>query len=102
VRGRITARVSQRVLERLELAAVISGATLNQFITQASLEKAERIVENERLLRLTEEDMTRFFDLLDNPPEPVAPLQKAFNDYRNRKANLSGNANTPFRSDTRP
>jgi uncharacterized protein (DUF1778 family) len=78
-RGRITARVPQRVLEKLELAASISGATLNQFITQASLEKAEKVVENERLWRLSDETMKWLLELLDNPPAPTPQLIEAMN-----------------------
>ena len=46
-RDRITARVSKDVRERLERAASTSGATLNQFVVQAAMEKADRILERE-------------------------------------------------------
>ena len=41
---RITARVSEQVKETLSSAAEIMGATLNQFLIQAALEKAENII----------------------------------------------------------
>lgn len=41
-RGRITARVPQSVVHVLESAAMLVGSTLNQFVTQAALEKAEK------------------------------------------------------------
>ena len=44
-RGRITARVPLSVQETLETAASLTGATLNQFVVQAALHEAERIIE---------------------------------------------------------
>ncbi|MEO7497431.1 MAG: DUF1778 domain-containing protein, partial [Massilia sp.] len=44
-RDRITARVSQPIARKLQEAADLSGATLNQFLIQAALEKAEKIID---------------------------------------------------------
>jgi len=41
---RITARVSEQIKETLVAAADLTGATLNQFLVQAALEKAENII----------------------------------------------------------
>ena len=41
-RERIPARVPREIGERLEEAAGRTGATLNQFLVQAAVEKAER------------------------------------------------------------
>lgn len=89
-RGRITARVSQNVSDILELAANMVGSTLNQFVTQAALEKAEKIVENERLLQMSEKTTAWFFELLDNPPAPSQNLVDAFSRYNARKASNAG------------
>lgn len=94
-RGRITARVPQNVVDVLELAASMVGSTLNQFVTQAALEKAEKIVENERLLQLSENTAACFFDLLDNPPEPTQQLLDGFARYNARKLDDAG-ANSSF------
>lgn len=93
-RGRITARVPQNVADVLELAASMVGSTLNQFVTQAALEKAERIVENERILRLSENTAAWFFDLLDNPPAPSQNLVDALNRYSARKSSNAGSSST--------
>jgi uncharacterized protein (DUF1778 family) len=85
-RGRITARVSQNVQDVLQLAADIVGSTMNQFVTQAALEKAEKIVERERLIRMSENDFSWFFNALDNPP-PSTSLVDAFTQYNARKGN---------------
>jgi uncharacterized protein (DUF1778 family) len=95
-RGRITARVPQHVIEKLELAASISGSTLNQFVTQASLEKAEKIMENERAFCISEETAAWLLDLLDNPPPPSAQLVKNYKEYLSRRKDKDGDANSVF------
>ena len=94
-RGRITARVPQHVVEVLELAASMVGSSLNQFVTQAALEKAEKIVENERSLRLSPNATAWFFDLLDNPPAPSQNLLAAVNHYQSQKVS-DGSSNSSF------
>ncbi|MEY2632312.1 MAG: hypothetical protein RIR00_966 [Pseudomonadota bacterium] len=89
-RGRITARVPQNVVEVLELAAGMVGSTLNQFVTQAALEKAEKIVESERTLQLSQQTAACFFDLLDNPPAPSQNLVDALNRYQAGKVSGAG------------
>ena len=50
---RITARISKPTKGTLEVAANIMGATLNQFLVQAALEKAENIIKKDKLIGLT-------------------------------------------------
>lgn len=83
-RGRITARVSQSVTQMIESAADLVGATINQFVIQAALEKAEKVMEKEQL-RLSQEDKSWLFSLLENPPEPTADLVTDFTAYKARK-----------------
>jgi len=47
---RITARVSEQIKETLMAAADLTGATLNQFLVQSALEKAENIIEKDKLM----------------------------------------------------
>lgn len=95
-RGRITARVSQSVNEIIENAAELVGATINQFVIQAALEKAEKVIEREQL-RLSKEDTSWLFSLLENPPEPTADLVNDFEAYRARKVfNASRNPTFEF------
>ena len=94
-RGRITARVPQNVVDVLELAAGMVGSTLNQFVTQAALEKAEKIIKNERILQMSQNTAAWFFDLLDNPPAPPQNLVDALNRHNLRKASDAG-SNSAF------
>ena len=81
---RITARVTEQVKNTLNIAANIMGATLNQFLIQAALEKAENIIEKDKIIYLSEEDIQLFFYALDNPPKPNEKLKNAFVMYREK------------------
>ena len=81
-RGRITARVSNLLVEKLQEAADLSGATLNQFLVQAAVEKADRIIDRERMIKFTVEDAAMFIDMLDNPRPPNEALTRAYERYK--------------------
>lgn len=81
---RITARVTEQVKDRLSSAADIMGATLNQFLVQAALEKAEKVIEKDKAIYLSNKDAQVFFDALDNPPEPNERLKNAFKNYKEK------------------
>lgn len=74
---RITARISEEVKQLLVQAAELSGATLNQFLVQAALEKAQRMIEQENIIRLSRRNAEWFFNVLENPPNPNAKLLQA-------------------------
>ena len=79
---RITARVSEQIKETLIAAADLTGATLNQFLVQAALEKAENIIEKDKLIYLSNKDAQLFCEMLENPPEPNKKLKNAVKNYR--------------------
>lgn len=83
-RGRITARVPQAVQEKLMQAAELTGSTLNQFVVQSALERAEQIIDRERVIALNREDAAMLIDLLENPPKPNDALKRALKSYKNR------------------
>jgi len=89
-RGRITARVPAHAQQLIETAAGLSGATVNQFVANAALREAERVMENERLIRLSERDMTAVLDALDAPPPVSAKLAAALGDYVDRRNDTTG------------
>ncbi|MBI2313142.1 MAG: DUF1778 domain-containing protein [Betaproteobacteria bacterium] len=89
-RGRITARVPQNVHDTLQQAADLLGATLNQFVVQAALTEAQRIIERERVIHLSSNDAAFLLNLLENPPAPNARLRKALQNYKNRTLNADG------------
>jgi uncharacterized protein (DUF1778 family) len=75
---RFPARMTPSAYERLDAAARALGTSVNQFMVQSALEKAEEVLEKEKLIRLSSEESVRLFSILDNPPEPNAQLKKAF------------------------
>ncbi len=79
---RITARVSEDIRNRLAEAAAFSGATLNQFLVQAAVEKADSIIEKERIVNLSYRDAEVFFNAIENPPRPNAKLREAVKKFK--------------------
>jgi uncharacterized protein (DUF1778 family) len=79
---RISARVPQHAYQTLTQAAEISGATLNQFLLQAALEKAQMIIEKNRTIKLSTQSAKVFFDAIENPPKPKGKLKKAMKIYK--------------------
>lgn len=89
-RGRITARVPASVQELLEEAASLVGATLNQFLVQSALREAERIIEQERAIRLRGQEAEAFLAALDKPAQPNEKLLAALKDYTERRHDQTG------------
>ncbi|HIJ86420.1 MAG TPA: DUF1778 domain-containing protein [Desulfuromonadales bacterium] len=67
---RIPARMPTAVYEKLVEAAQAIGATLNQFLVQSALEKANEILEQERVIKLSAASAKTIFGLIENPPPP--------------------------------
>ena len=74
---RIPARMPTAVYDRVVEAAQAVGATLNQFLVQSALEKANEILERERVIKLTTTSAKSLFDLMENPPAPTDRLKAA-------------------------
>ncbi|WP_027360710.1 type II toxin-antitoxin system TacA family antitoxin [Desulforegula conservatrix] len=84
---RLTARVPENVYSTIAQAAELMGATINQFLVQAALEKASSIIEKEHTINLTMKSADVFFEAVSNPPEPNSNLLKAINIYKERIEN---------------
>ena len=65
---RLTTRITDHVQEKLQAAADLVGATLNQFVVQAALEKAEKVIESESAIVLTRRESLRLLEMIENPP----------------------------------
>ncbi len=75
--GRVTARIPQQVKDTLEQAASLSGSTLNQFIVGAALKEAQKVLEAERIIELSQRDAEQVFSLLENPTAANERLKAA-------------------------
>lgn len=87
VEKRFQTRMPFHVHEKISGAAVISGSTLNQFIIQSALEKANATLEQEHILQLTFKDAEVFFEALENPPKPNETLVRAAQEYKKEFGN---------------
>jgi uncharacterized protein (DUF1778 family) len=81
-RKRITARVTGSVRATLEQAAELLGSTVNQFVVQTAYQEAQRVVERESVIRLSQKDARRVLSLLDNPPRPNKRLKDAVKAFK--------------------
>ena len=71
IEDRIPARMPPKVYERIAAAARTIGATLNQFLVQSALDKANDILERERVITLTNRAALAFFSSSRIPPIPM-------------------------------
>jgi uncharacterized protein (DUF1778 family) len=69
--------VPHEIQEVIEQAADVVGATLNQFVVQAALNEAHRVIERERVINMTLDDAAFLLNLLEAPPEPNERLKLA-------------------------
>ena len=81
-RKRITARVSNDVRGTLEQAAELLGATVNQFVVQTAYQEAQRVIERESVIRLSQKDARKVLSLLDHPPKPNKRLKDAVRAFK--------------------
>ena len=81
-RKRITARVSESVRTTLEQAAELLGSTVNQFVVQMAYREAQRVIERESIIRLSQADARKILAVLDAPPKPNKRLKDAVKALR--------------------
>ena len=65
----------------LQMAADLVGATMNHFVVQAALEKADKVIESESTIVLTRRESLLLLELIENPPPMNAKLKKLMADY---------------------
>ena len=78
---RITARVPSEMRDALEQAAQLQGATLNQFVVQSAYQEAQRILERETVIRLSQRDAQKVFSMLEHPPKATKEMKAAIKAY---------------------
>ena len=81
-RKRITARISDKVRVTLEQAAELLGATINQFVVQTAYQEAQRVIERESVIRLSQKDARKVLSVLDHPPKPNKRLKDAVKQFK--------------------
>ena len=81
-RTRITARVTETMRDTMEQAAELMGATLNQFVVQIAYLEAQRVIERESVIRLSQKDARKVLSLIDTPPKPNKFLKQAVKEFK--------------------
>jgi uncharacterized protein (DUF1778 family) len=84
---RITTRVTGHVQDKLQMAADLVGATVNQFVVQAALEKAEKVIESESTMVLSRRESLRLLEMIENPPPRNVKFLQAMARYQGMKNN---------------
>jgi uncharacterized protein (DUF1778 family) len=74
---RVTASVPDHIRARIEEAAAWKGVSVAAFVAEAAASLAEQVIERERSIQLSREDVDLIASLLENPPSPNAALLKA-------------------------
>jgi uncharacterized protein (DUF1778 family) len=88
-RKRITARVSENVRAALEQAAELLGSTVNQFMVQTAYQEAQRILERESVIRLSQKDVRKILG-------PIAFQSIGTSDFANERTVPGRNATSPL------
>ena len=84
---RLTIHLTEHVQDKLQMAADLVGATMNQFVVQAALEKADKVIESESTIALTRRESLRLLELIENPPPRNEKFLQAMNRYQGMKNN---------------
>jgi uncharacterized protein (DUF1778 family) len=73
-RGRITAKVSSEVEEMLKQAAALTDMSVSQFMIQAALTHAQKIIDRELFIKASRADAELMLEILSRPAQPNAAL----------------------------
>jgi len=79
---RITARVDLETQDLLKEASALVGiSSINAFVLSAAIEKAKRIIEEEKRMKLSYDDAQLLVNVLDEPVVLNTRLAKAVKNY---------------------
>ena len=79
---RVSARIPNHIYHTLIQAADLMGTTMNQFLVQSAIEKAQKVIENRHVIELTTRSAKTFFNAVENPPPPNKKLRNAMKAYK--------------------
>ncbi len=84
--SRIDARIPLTVRDTIDRAAALQGRTRTDFLIEAALEKAERVIAEQTLIRLTLRDQELLAKALteENVSEPSQFLKSLTREYGER------------------
>ncbi|TVQ21558.1 MAG: DUF1778 domain-containing protein [Spirochaetaceae bacterium] len=77
---RIELRAKPEVKAVIERAAQLRHTTVSAYLLETAFQRAQSDLKETETLVLSEKDRTRFFALIDSPPEPNSALRSLFRD----------------------
>ncbi|HMV08366.1 MAG TPA: DUF1778 domain-containing protein [Cyclobacteriaceae bacterium] len=81
--ARFDARLSKEQKEFFEEAVILGGfRSLSDFVISSAMEKAKRILEEQKTLWTSKKDREKFFNALLNPPKANSKLKSAAKAYK--------------------
>lgn len=101
-RARITTRVTAHAHQTIEKAAEMTATTTNQFVAQAALREAERIIEEHSVIRLGQADMKRFVEALDHPTPISERLAVSLKQHLETRQDDTGSSRSTVRWTPKP
>lgn len=75
-------RIDTITLDMMEKARAFLKLDKSKFVRQSIRRMAENVIAEHEKTRFSTEDWNRFFEMLDNPPEPAERFKKAARKYR--------------------
>ena len=81
---RVHCRVTPQNKAILKKAAALSGQDLTSFITDATVERAIKVIEQHERILLSRQDAEILLEALENPPEPSEALKTAAAKYKEK------------------
>ena len=74
----VSIQVDEEQKRILEAAASIKGLALSRYLLSIALHAAKEATRSTQLVSLSDESRDAILPLLENPPEPSAPLLRLF------------------------
>jgi uncharacterized protein (DUF1778 family) len=81
---RIETRLPAEAKQQIEFAAELQGRSVSDFVVSAALTEAAKVIEQQKILRLSIEDSVALADAILNPPEPNAKAIAAARRYKQK------------------
>jgi len=79
--ARLEARLPASIYALLKRAAALKGRSISDFVVSAAHDAAQRVIDDETIIRLSTEDQARFAEALLNPPAASQALTRAIHEH---------------------
>jgi len=81
---RLETRLPSEAKQQIEYAAQLQGRSVSDFVVAAALDQASKVIEQQKIVRLSIENSVALAEAILNPPEPNAKAIAAARRYRKK------------------